>query len=31
MHEVAVLFCGGVAEADCPYCARHLWVARGDM
>ena len=30
MHEVAVLFCGGVAETDCPYCAHHLWMARGD-
>ena len=30
MHEVAVLFCGGVAETYCPYCAHHLWMARGD-
>ena len=28
MHEVAVLFCGGVAVADCPYCAHHLRTAR---
>jgi GcrA cell cycle regulator len=30
MHEVAVLFCGGVVETDGPYCAHHLWMARGD-
>jgi GcrA cell cycle regulator len=29
MHEVAVLFCGGVAKTDCPYCAHHLWMAHG--
>jgi GcrA cell cycle regulator len=30
MHEVAVLFCGGVAETDCPYCTHHLQMARGN-
>ena len=30
MHDVAVLFCGGVAETDRPYCTHHLWMARGD-
>ena len=30
LHQVAVLFCGGVAVTDCPYCTHHLRMARGD-
>jgi hypothetical protein len=30
VHKVAALFCGGVAETDCPYCTHHLQMARGN-
>jgi GcrA cell cycle regulator len=30
VHAVAVLFCGGAAVADCPYCECHMRMARGE-